>query len=612
MLTVLDYLEIRKAHAAGESIRSIASRLGHCQKSVGRAIRSQTGEPLAYTRTKPVGYPKLGPFVGIIQQILRDDETAPRKQRHHAKRIYERLKAEHGYEGSYYPVRRYVASLIQSNRETFMRLDHAPGRRMEFDFGQVAVDYPEGRRKTDVLSGVWTYSNCPFLIALPSQRTEAILEGMSRAFEFFTCVPREVWWDNPKAVAIEILRGRDRTLNPAYAALASHYRFDPLFCMPAKGQEKSDVERSVFALERRACTPVPRANDLADLNRQLLAFCMGERDRTVAHQSATIGANFELEKPAALALAAHPFDACIKRTGQVDKYQTAMFETNRYSVPHTSAFVKVTIKAYVDRLAIVHGGKIVAEHRRGYGRHESFIDPLHFVAALERKPAWLDLVPAMRDWNLPESFGRLRTAFKDQLGPRTGERHYIRVLQLLMRHPATRLDRAIGMLLHKPNVTAELIAQTADRLADGDGVEPSPIPMEQQNELVRRVQVPMPDLRRFDRLLSSANPIEGEQVHECKHPGAADDAVAASSENASAADDAERVCQAQSRGGGEGRELRIVSAETERTGSEPARCQCGHEPPEECLVPGTEGSGDLRLHAHAADQQAEGAGAGAV
>lgn len=603
---MLDYLEIRRAHAAGESIRSIAARLGHCHKSVGRAVRSLTGAPPPYTRTKPVGYPRLGPFVAIIEQILRDDESAPRKQRHHAKRIYERLKAEHGYEGSYYPVRRYVASLGQSGRETFMRLDHAPGRRMEFDFGQVQVDYPGGRRTTDVLSGVWTYSNCPFLIALPSQRTESILEGMSRAFEFFACVPREVWWDNPRAVATEILRGRDRTLNPAYAALASHYRFDPLFCMPAKGQEKSDVERSVFALERRACTPVPRADDLADLNRQLIRFCGGERSRTVAHQAKTIGENFESDKAQALPLAAHRFDACIKRTALVDKYQTATFETNRYSVPHTSAFAKVTVKAYVDRVAIVHGGAVVAEHRRGYGRHESFIDPLHFVASLERKPAWLDHVPAMRDWKLPESFGRLRTALKDQLGPRTGERHYIRVLQLLMRHPTMRIDRAIGMLLHKPTLTAELIAQTAERLAGDDGAEPLLTPIEQQNELVRSVQVPMPDLRRFDRLLPT---FEGEQTDECNHPGAADAVAAAPPQDPAPADDAERVRQACSPRGGEGRKLRVVPAEAQRAGGEPAWRQPDHEPPQERVVPGAEGLGDLRLHAHAADQQAEGSGA---
>jgi len=440
-----------------------------------------------------------------------------------------------------------------------MRLDHLPGRRMEFDFGQVQVDYPDGRRTTDVLSGVWTYSNCPFLMALPSQRTESILEGMSRAFEFFACVPREVWWDNPRAVTIEILRGRDRTLNPAYAALASHYRFDPLFCMPARGQEKSDVEQSVFALERRACTPVPRADDLADLNRQLLAFCMAERDRVVAHQSVTIGVNFEAEKPHALPLAAHRFDACIRRAGLVDKYQTVLFETNRYSVPHGAAFAPVTVKAYVDRVAIVHKGQVVAEHPRGYGRHESFIDPLHFVAALLRKPAWLDHVPAMRDWNLPESFDRLRKAFEAHHGPRAGDRHYIRVLQLLMRHPAERIDRVIGMLIHTPALTAERIAQTVDRLAGQDGAEPSSILTEQQNQAARRVQVPMPDLRRFDRLLSEHS-FEGDQTHECDHPGTADDAVAASSENTSIADDAERVCQARPGGGGEGRELRIVSA----------------------------------------------------
>ena len=539
---MLDYLEIRKAHAAGESIRSIASRLGHCQKSVSRAIKSQTGEPLPYTRTKPVGYPKLGEFVAIIDQILRDDESAPKKQRHHAKRIYERLRAEHGYSGSYYPVRRYIASLRQGNRETFMRIDHVPGRRMEFDFGQVWVDYPHGRQKTDVLSGVWTFSNCPFLIALPNQRTESILQGMKSAFEFFTCIPREVWWDNPKAVTIEILRGRDRTLNPAYASLASHYRFDPLFCMPAKGQEKSDVEQSVFALERRACTPVPRADDFADLNRQLLAFCLAERDRTVAHQSLTIGQNFELEKSAALPLPTHPFDACIKRTSLVDKYQTVSFETNRYSVPHTAAFAKVTVKAYVDRVAIIHKGGIVAEHQRGYGRHESFIDPLHFVAALARKPAWLDHVPALRDWKLPASFEQLRKTFRQCHGQRTGERHYIRVLQLLMRHPAARLDRIIGMLIHRPMITAEQITQRVERIGSDDN-NPS-IDLNQQNETVHRVQIPMPDLRCFDRLLSGTS-FEGEESDECNYSGASDAAVAASSQNPAAADDAERICQAQ-------------------------------------------------------------------
>jgi transposase len=543
MLTVLDYLEIRKSRAGGESIRSISRRLGHCQKTISRVISSQTGEPLPYTRTKAVGYPKLGPFVEIIRQIIADDESAPRKQRHHARRIYERLKTEHGYTGSYYPVRRYYASLVQSNRETFMRLDHEPGRRMEFDFGQVQVDYPDGRRTTSVLIGIWTFSNCPFLIALPSQRSESILEGMKSAFEFFGCVPKEVWWDNPKAVTVEILRGRDRTLNPTYAALASHYRFDPLFCMPRKGQEKSDVERTVFALERRACTPVPRANDLADLNRQLLAFSLAEQSRIVDQQTLCIAEHFKSDKQNAMPLPVTRFDACIKRVGVVDKYQSVIFETNRYSVPHRSAFAQVTIKAYTDRVVIVHQSQVVAEHRRSYARHESLIDPLHFVAALDRKPAWLDHAPALRDWELPASFEQLRSTFKIQLGDRNGTRHYIRVLQLLLRHPTARIDQVIGMLLCKPSLTAELIEHTADQLASQLDIN-KPFSMTDEQATVR-VQVPMPDLRQFDQLLSESILSEGESDHECNDPRTPYDAAAASSQNPAIADDAQRVCQAQ-------------------------------------------------------------------
>jgi hypothetical protein len=215
-----------------------------------------------------------------------------------------------------------------------------------------------------------------------------------------------------------------------------------------------------------------------------------------------------------------------------------MFETNRYSVPRSAAFATVTVKAYVDRVAIVHGGQVVAEHRRGYGRHESVIDPLHFVAALERKPAWLDHVPAMRDWQLPESFARLRATFRTLHGPRTGDRHYIRVLQLLMRHPAARIDSVIGQLIHRPTLTAELIAEHARRLAGDGSPAPTPTTSEGQSEVVRRVQVPMPDLRRFDQLLSTHLP-----PGDCDER-TPDDVAAAQPQDPETSDDAGRVCQA--------------------------------------------------------------------
>jgi transposase len=107
-------------------------------------------------------------------------------------------------------------------------LEHAPGQRVECDFGHIWVDFPEGRRQVPVLLVIWAYSYCPFVIALPSERTEAILHGSVQAFEFFGCVPKELWWDNPKTVAVTILRGRERRLNERYVVLASHYNFERL------------------------------------------------------------------------------------------------------------------------------------------------------------------------------------------------------------------------------------------------------------------------------------------------------------------------------------------------------------------------------------------------
>ena len=238
MLTVDHYARICRAHRDGMSICEIARRFHHSRRKVREVLRSD-GEPKAYSRHRQ-HYRRLGEYLGTIEAILSEDEQAPRKQRHTAMRIFERLKAQ-GYQGGYDAVRRYVAKRRRRERETFIPLVHDPGQRMEADFGQIYVDFPEGRRAVSVLILVWSHSNAPFAVALPTQRTEAILEGMVRGFEYFGSVPREVWWDNPKTVALALLTGRERRLHPRYAALASHYVFEPLFCMPASGNEKPYV-----------------------------------------------------------------------------------------------------------------------------------------------------------------------------------------------------------------------------------------------------------------------------------------------------------------------------------------------------------------------------------
>jgi transposase len=587
MLNVQNYLLIRIAHQNNESKRSIAKRLRHSQRKVAEVIASETGVPVPYARSKPRVYPKLGGFMARIDEILLADESAPPKQRHTAMQVYRRLVKEDGYRGKYDQVRRYVNKHRRDRRETILPLDHPAGERIECDFGQIAVDYPDGRRTKDVLIVTWSFSHAVFMIATPNQRTESVLHGMVEAFEFFGCCAREVWWDNPRTIATAVLSGRERKLNDDYAALASHYRFDPRACMPRKGQEKPDAESGVKALKRRACTPVPQVTDDEELNAHLLAFCREERHRTVSGQTQTIGQRFEIDKRDAIELPTHRFDPCISKSVLVDKYQTAMFEHNRYSVPKWSAFLSATVKAYVDRIEIVQDGRMIATHHRSYERDRWIVEPLHYVAALSVRPHALNHSRVFKDWVLPAVFNELRQRLEREHGLNAGIRQYIRVLQLLTTHPATRVADAIRRLWHRAHLRSEDIQANAEQIAGrrdapviGGDLPVSSVqesargkttrPAAQETEAAAHqlvgagkngvttgacrptphplIQVPRPDLRRFNQLLSSYQPkleglaLEGDSTDERNdiqpHPTTT---AEAQSEGAAIAHDAHRA-----------------------------------------------------------------------
>ena len=219
-----DYGAIRRAYRDGMTIKRIAREFQHSRNTVRKILRDSGPNPIPPTRQRTA--PVFGPFQALIDQILADDEQAPPKQRHTAMQVFRRLRDEHGYPGGYAQVQRHLLKHRRRHRETFIPLGHLPGQRLEADFGHIHVDFPDGRRLVPFLVTTWAYSNAPFVLALPFERTEAILEGMVAAFEFFGRVPKEVWWDNPKTVATLILQGRERRLHPRYAALASHYVFD--------------------------------------------------------------------------------------------------------------------------------------------------------------------------------------------------------------------------------------------------------------------------------------------------------------------------------------------------------------------------------------------------
>jgi transposase len=507
MLTVDDYRKIRLAHRDGMSIHELARAFHHSRSKIRQILKE--AQPRPYTRSKPPHAPILGSLHAAIDAILAGDEDAPPKQRHTAMQVFRRLRDEHNFRGGYDAVRRYIGKQRRLHRETFIPLAHDPGQRLEADFGHIHVDFPEGRRLVPVLITAWAYSHFGFALALPSERTEAILAGMVAAFAFFGCVPYEVWWDNPTTVVAQIFTGRSRRPNAYYAALASHYNFEPLFCMPARGNEKPHAETRVRVLQQQWATPVPQVIDLSALNVQLRQCSLREVQRTVQGYHETIGQRFERDRACALALPLHAFDACIVQAAQVDKYQTVRFDNNRYSVPRWCAYQSVTVKGYIEGVEVTAGGQVVARHMRSYGRDEQILDPLHYLAALGRKPAALDHAPVLRDWQLPASFTRLREALEQRHGLRTGGRQFIRVLQLLAEQPLERVQQAVEHCLPQQPLDAERISTVVARLASASNTAAAVPEVARAGHAsvtpLCQYQVPRPDLGCFDQLLSQGD-----------------------------------------------------------------------------------------------------------
>ena len=287
---------------------------------------------------------------------------------------------------------------------------------------------------------------------------------MAEAFEFFGAVPREVWWDNPKTVAVAILRGRERTLNERYLALASHYNFEPLFCLAARGNEKPHVENRVKNLQRRWATPFPQAADLPALNAYLRGCCEADRERIASGQRETIGARFAQDQRAALALPARRFDACLRHERKVDKYQTVAFDGNRYSVPR--------------RLGVhVRHGEGLCRSDRGYRRGPSDRGPRAVLCrgrADPRSPALSGHIepqtsvpgaraPCSVTGSCHRSSSGLRSELEARHGALAGSRQFVRVLQLLGSHAVEQIATVIELTLARDGLQVDLILSRMER-----------------------------------------------------------------------------------------------------------------------------------------------------
>ena len=440
MYAVENYAAVRQfVFIEGKSRREASRVFGLSRDTVARMCRFSV--PPGYTRTKAPLKPKLGPLLPVIEAILAADKQAPPKQRHTAKRIFERLRDEHGYTGGYTAVKDYVKVAKGLARETFVPLAHPPGH-AQVDFGEAIGVIGGVRQKLHVFFMDLPHSDAPFIKAYPAETTEAFLDGHVSAFAFFGGIPQSILYDNTTLAVARILGDGTRARTQAFTGLVSHYLFRDRFGRPGKGNDKGKVEGLVKNGRRRFLTPVPSAASYEALNAKLEGHCRTDQTRCAGRHTQTIGDRLNVDLALFRPLPAGSFEPCEKRTARVSSTSLVRYRSNDYSVPTIYGFRDVIVKGFVDEVVILIGADEIARHRRSYERGGFICDPLHYLALIEQKPGALDQAAPLQGWELPPQFADLRRLLEARMGNR-GKREFIQVLRLLEAFPTATVASAV-------------------------------------------------------------------------------------------------------------------------------------------------------------------------
>jgi transposase len=446
-------------------------------------------EPPGYRMQEPRKKRKLEAFQPIIEQILKDDRAMPRKQRHTARRIYERLKKENSYDGGITIVKEAVRAWHRQRAEVFVPLSHPPGE-AQVDFGEGDIIL-NGRQATIAfLVMSLPYSDAFFCCAFPRECTEAFLEGHRRAFAFFS-------YDNSRIAVKRIMTGRKRDLTDEFLRLQSHYLFTHHFCLVRRANEKGHVENLIGFARRNFLVPLPRVDSMEALNQQLEEACRQDLPRTVRGQVGTKAQLLAEEQAAFLPLPAESFEARRVRTAVSNSLSLVRFNRNDYSVPTAYAHHDLTVVGTIEEVRILFGDTVVATHRRRWDKEQIQFDPVHYLALLERKPGALDFARPMENWQLPECFGILRRRLENELSG-LGTRQFIKVLRLLEGASIGQVTDAVEQALGMNTLSVDavrLILQHRQEMPVGlfclDG-----------RPHLKSVQVQMPDLQAYRSLLA--------------------------------------------------------------------------------------------------------------
>lgn len=501
--------QIRRDRAReGLSIHELADRHRVHRRTVRQALSSALPPPRKSYPTR--ARPAIEPWTEIIDSWLEDDKLAPRKQRHTARRVWQRLIAEHQAALSETTVSRYVGrrrlELGLVHVEVSVPQTHLPGAEAEVDFGEFWATIAGVSVKLWMFVMRLSCSGRAFHVAFATQAQEAFLEGHVLAFQHFGGVPGRIRYDNLKPAVVRVCKGRDRDESERFIALRSHYQHDSFFCIPGvkDAHEKGGVEGEIGRFRRNHLVPVPKVASVAALNDAIRAGDLADDTRVITGHRATIAVEFAAELPTLLALPAEPFDPARQLSARVDSRSRVSVRQCFYSVPVRLVGRRVTVRLAATTVEVLDGPTLVAEHDRAVGRFVEVLMLDHYLEVLKIKPGAMPgataLVQARRSGAFTASHQRYWDVVRRSKGDAAGTRALVEMLLAQRSLPAAvmaaAMDRAVtSAVLDPAAVIIDARTHAADHLA----------PVVPIGALTRYDRLP-PRLDPYDQLLTGSNP----------------------------------------------------------------------------------------------------------
>jgi hypothetical protein len=383
-----------------------------------------------------------------------------------------------------------------SGSGTFVPLVFSPGEAFQFDWSEDWAVLGGERAKLQVAHTKLSHSRAFIVRAYPLQTHEMLFDALNEAFRVLGGVPRRGIFDNMKTAVDRIGAGKVRQVNARFAAMASHYLFEPEFCNPASGWEKGQIEKNVQDARRRLWQPLPNFPDLVALNAWLEARCIAQWSEIPHGMLPGMVADAHAAEIASLMPPGRPFDGFVEHTKRVSPTCLIHFERNRYSVPASFANRPVSVRVYPERIVVAAEGQIVCEHARVIDRSHhlprTIYDWRHYLAVIQRKPGALRNGAPFAE--MPAGFRRLQALLLRRAG---GDREMVDILALVLHHDEQAVLCAVEMALDAGAPTKVHIINLLHRLIDGKDSKVGRINPPQALSLHDE---PKADVGRYDKL----------------------------------------------------------------------------------------------------------------